>query len=132
MTRLPSLRNFLRALIGLPMRSAFFGIDRCAMNDIESARWKRAMRESAASSAKLLGRYFRHLDAGGSGLAFMLEEFPEAFAPPQPRPVVYPPSVYRALLARSGASLRPPRRSGQARMDGDLVLDERGDLVPSL
>lgn len=125
MSLLPFLRGFLRTLVGLPERtSPFFGIDRSVMNDIERARWKRAMRESSAHSAKLLGRYARHLDAGGSGLAFMLAEFPELSAPPQARPVAYPPDVYRMLLARSGASLRPPRRT-----DGDVLLDEHGDLV---
>lgn len=112
MTRLPFIRGFLRTLVGLPGRtSPFYGIARTVANDIESARWKRAMRESAKSSQRLLGRYFWHLRSGGSGIAFMLDEFPGMLGPRPLRPIVYPPDVYRMLLARSGASLRPPRRS---------------------
>lgn len=112
MNRLPFLRGFLRTLVGLPERtSRWYFIDRTAASDIERARWKRSMRESAASSQRMLRRYFDHLEAGGSGLGFMLREFPELREPPPQRPIVVSPEVYRMMLARSGASLRPSRRS---------------------
>lgn len=112
MNRLPFLRGFLRTLVGLPERtSPWYFIDRTTTSDIDRARWKRSLRESAKSSQRMLRRYFDHLQSGGSGLEFMLDEFPQLREPPPARPIVVSPEVYRLALAKSGASLRSPRRS---------------------
>lgn len=94
MSRFRFVRGFLRTLVGLDDRSGgSWGIDRGVMHDIERARWRRAMRESGRRSAPLP------------------DDIPP---PPAYRPPLYPPHVYREMLARSGASLRPEAERGVA------------------
>lgn len=104
MNRFRILVGFLRTLVGLPERtSPWFGIGRSTMNDIERARWKRGMRESAEHGSDLIRRYMAHLNAGGDAIEFMLAEFPEHTERPKLRPALVSPEEYRAMLARSGA-----------------------------
>lgn len=103
MTHLPHLRGFLRTLVGLPERSGlFWGIDRSVANDIERARFRRAMRESAQRSAEYVGRFHRDPAFRAAEIQRLLDK-----PPPSRRPVLYSPDAYRELVARAGGSLRP-------------------------
>jgi len=53
--------------------SPYSGIDRSVMNDIESARMRRSMRESAKRSADLLNEYFKRLRDGEDAMSIYVD-----------------------------------------------------------